>query len=111
MATKKRGRDTLTPEELLEVREIIRKAPWKTASSAAYRSAPHSYIIAQRSGPEWGRVADLIKRCGVYRTWRGHKYKYLIVDELAFWVDFPALNKALKSTLDPMEPDEPGWFE
>ncbi len=91
-------------ESLARARKIIREAPWKVASSAAYRSSPHSYIIAMRSGPEWREFAGFIKTFGTYRTWHGHKYKYLIIDSNAFWIDFPALNKAPADTLDPIEP-------
>jgi hypothetical protein len=36
----------------------------------------------------------------VYRTWRGHKYKYLVLDGQAFWLDWPCVNKADVNTLD-----------
>ncbi|MCX5794233.1 MAG: hypothetical protein NTY77_01900 [Elusimicrobia bacterium] len=91
-------------DELKKARRIIKTAPWKVASSARYRTSPHSYIIAHKSGPGWGWFADLIKAWGRRRTWHGHAYKYLIIDGEAFWVDFPALNRAAEDTLDPVEP-------
>jgi hypothetical protein len=92
---------------LQKLRKFIREAKWKTASSPAYRSAPHSYVIAFWFKEEthdgktaWKWFADLIRDYGEYRTWRGHRYKYLILDGHCFWVDFPALNKAKADTLD-----------
>src|SRR5882672_3823833 len=91
---------------LNRIRRIIAEAKWEKARSAAYANAPHQYIICFRSGPEWKVFADAIRTHGVYRTWKGHRYKYLILDGKCHWVDFPALNRADVTTLDPL-PE--GW--
>jgi hypothetical protein len=88
------------------LRKIIVDANWQSARSARYADAPHQYIIAHRSGPEWKVFADAIRMHGVYRTWKGHRYKYLILDNRCYWVDFPALNRAYVNTLDPLPA---GW--
>src|SRR5216684_6177923 len=88
----------MTTDEVSELRETIAKATWEVAKT--YKDAPHSYIIKFRSGPEWGKFAGLIKHCGTYRTWKGHRYKYLVLDGKAYWVDWPALNRADAATLD-----------
>lgn len=101
---------SILPSGTLEkLRTLIKKAPWKTASSPAYRNAPHSYIIAfwypephrnfENKTP-WKWFSDLIRVHGEYKTWKGHKYKYLTVGREVFWVDFPALNRASADTLD-----------
>jgi len=51
---------------------------------------------------EWDRFAELIRSCGVSRTWRGHGYRYLIINRKCYWVDWPALNCANVATLDPL---------
>lgn len=89
-----------------QLRKIIVEANWETARSLRYATAPHQYIICFRSGPEWKVFADAIRTHGVYRTWKGHRYKYLILDRKCYWVDFPALNRADDSTLDPLPA---GW--
>jgi len=96
-------------ETLRKLRKFIREARWKTASSPAYRDAPHAYVIAfwypdpqanfDNKTP-WKWFGDLIREHGEYKTWKGHKYKYLTVDKKVFWVDFPALNCADANTLD-----------
>jgi hypothetical protein len=83
-----------------ELRKVIREASWTKASSAAYKNSPHHYIIAMRCGPEWRWFYGIIRDYGVYRTWHGHKYKYLVLDRKCYWVDFPALNRADVDTLD-----------
>lgn len=98
----------ITTEELAEVRSIIASANWKQSTSEEYRTAPHAYIIDRRlQGPgsaakpeHWTRFADLIKNCGVFRTWRGHRMKYLIVDGMCYWLIWPVLNRADVATLD-----------
>lgn len=96
----------ITMDEVTELRSIIAAAPWEPAKSARYANSPHTYIIMFRSGPEWKRFADLIRNCGVWRSWtpkgsaKSYHYKYLIIDEKAYWVDWPALNRADASTLD-----------
>jgi hypothetical protein len=99
----------IPPETLKKLRALIRKSPWRTASSPRYRNAPHCYIIAfwfPDKDPAfddktpWKWVADLIREYGASRTWRGHRYKYLFVDDECLWVDWPALNRAKASTLD-----------
>jgi hypothetical protein len=70
-------------------------------------AAPHRYVIKFRtlgiSKAEWDRFAKLIRSCGSCRTWRGHSYKYLIVDRKCYWVDWPALNCANVATPDPLK--------
>ena len=89
-----------------ELREIIRTAAWKTATSKEYRLAPHQYIVAMNCGPEWKVLADAIKTYGEWRTWlrrsdrTGWRYKYLILDSYCYWTMFPVLNRAKTSTLD-----------
>jgi hypothetical protein len=85
-----------------ELRKIIRDAAWKTSTSERYKTAPHQYIIATNSGPEWKFFADNIATYGEIRSWRGHRYKYLVVDEYCYWVMFPVLNRALVDSLDPV---------
>lgn len=100
---------TIPPLTLQKLRKFIREQKWKSASSPAYANAPHSYIIAfWYPGPDsrfdnktpWKWFADLIREHGTYRSWRGHRYRYLLLDGYAFWTDFPALNKARQDTLD-----------
>jgi hypothetical protein len=102
----RRSRRPLTADEAREVRKIIRKVEWTTASSPRYRTAPHRYVIKFRTlgitKAEWDRFAELIAIAGVRRTWRGYSYKYLIVDRRCYWVDWPALNCASVTTLDPL---------
>ena len=97
----------LTSERKEQLRAIIRDAKWKTASSARYRTAPHSYIICFKDSPAhhpgWQFFDKAIRECGEYRTWKGHRYKYLIIDSFAYWVDFPALNRAKADTLDSLK--------
>ena len=90
----------MTPSELDEVKSIILNSAWKHATSARYKDSPHKYIIDGKVGPEWQVMADYIRKYGVWRSWHGHRYKYLIIDEYAYWVDWPALNQALENTLD-----------
>jgi len=101
----RRPRRPLTADEAREVRKIIRKVEWTTASSPRYRTAPHRYVIKFRTlgitKAEWDRFAELI--AGVRRTWRGYSYKYLILDRRCYWVDWPALNCASVGTLDPLK--------
>jgi hypothetical protein len=94
---------------LKKLRSLIRKSPWRTASSPRYRDARHSYLIAfwfPDKDPafddktQWKWFADLIRERGEYKSWRGRKYKYLTVGKEVFWVDFPALNRAKADTLD-----------
>jgi len=84
------------------LRLIIKEAKWKKASSPRYKTAPHSYIIAHNCGPEWKWFYEQIRNHGTYRTWHGHRYKYLILDRYCYWVDWPALNRAKADTLDPL---------
>ena len=93
----------ITMDEVTELRSIIAAAPWKSSTSPEYKDAPHSYIIKHTAGPGWERLADLIKHCGVYRTWRGNRMKYLILDGKCYWVMWPVLNRAEASTLDGFE--------
>jgi hypothetical protein len=83
-----------------KLRRVIKKSVWKVASSARYRDAPHSYLIFFGHATVWKWFASRIRRHGTYRTWRGHKYKYLLLDGECFWTDWPALNKAKANTLD-----------
>jgi hypothetical protein len=91
---------------LKSIRAIIRAAKWKHSTSAEYRTAPHSYLIAQRCGPEFKVLADAVRAHGVYRTWRGNRTKYLILDGKCYWVMWPVLNRADAGTLDPLPK---GW--
>jgi hypothetical protein len=93
----------ITPDEVAEVRSIVAAAKWKFSTSEEYKDAPHSYIIKQSSGPEWDRLAFLIKHTGVYRTWRGNRMKYLVLDGKCYWIMWPVLNRAEASTLDGYE--------
>lgn len=95
---------SLTIARANELRKIIRDAPWKASTSDRYKTAPHQYIIATNSGPEWKFFADNIAKYGEVRSWRGHRYKYLVVDDYCYWVMFPVLNRALVDTLDPITP-------
>jgi hypothetical protein len=101
--------NSIPASTLKKLRALIKKSPWRTASSPQYRNAPHSYIIAfwytdndknYENKTAWKWFADVVSTYGEYRTWRGHKYKYLIVDRKCYWVDFPALNRAALDTLD-----------
>jgi len=82
------------------LRAIIRGSNWKTAASAKYRTCPHSYLIFFDSKTKWLWFSKQIKRFGTYHHWRGHRYKYLLLDGECFWVDWPALNRAKVDTLD-----------
>ena len=90
----------IPPDTLRKIRTTIRTATWKQASSPQYRDAPHSYLIWFGHTTVWKWFAAKIRKHGTYRTWRGHKYKYLLLDGDAFWIDWPALNKARADTLD-----------
>jgi hypothetical protein len=95
----------MTEEQKQECREVLRPdLPWKPASSARYKNAPHSYIIYHWKdlAETWKRGSDLIKKYGETRAWHGHKYKYLVFDGMVYWVDWPALNRAEEATLDPV---------
>jgi hypothetical protein len=92
----------LTIARANELRKIIREAHWKASTSSRYKTAPHQYIIATDSGPEWKLFADNIATYGEMRSWRGHHFKYSIVDDYCYWVMFPVLNRALVDTLDPI---------
>jgi hypothetical protein len=92
---------SLTIARANELRQIIREAHWKASTSDSYKTAPHQYIIATDSGPEWKLFADNIATCGEIRSWRGRRYKYLIVDDYCYWVIFSVLNRALADSLDP----------
>jgi hypothetical protein len=85
---------------LTKLRRTIKESPWKTATSPRYKNAPHSYIIWFNGVTTWRWFAGRIRKHGQYRTWRGHKYKYLLLDGEAFWLDWPALNRAKANTLD-----------
>lgn len=89
----------ITPAEEAEARAIVAKVTWKQSTSEEYKTAPHSYIIKQKFPQEWDRLADLIKNCGVYRTWRGHRFKYLILDGYCYWSMWPVLNRAKSDTI------------
>jgi hypothetical protein len=91
---------TIPDRTLTKLRAVIKESPWKTATSARYKDAPHSYIIFFNGKTVWKWFAGRIRKHGVYRTWKGYKYKYLLVDGEAFWLDWPALNKAAADTLD-----------
>jgi hypothetical protein len=82
------------------LRAIIRRARWKKATSAEFKNAPHSYIIAMKSGPEWRYFANAIRKHGVYRSWHRKRFKYLVIDGYCYWTCFPALNRARSDTLD-----------
>ncbi len=89
------------PRATLEkLRTLIKKSPWKAASSPQYKNAKHSYLIFFWAKRPWKFFAHKVRKFGVYRAWRGHKFKYLLLDGECFWVDWPALNRAKQSTLD-----------
>jgi hypothetical protein len=92
---------SILPSATLEkLRTLIRASPWKTASSPRYKNSPHSYIIFFNGKRAWKFFAHKIRKFGAYRTWKGHRYKYLLVDDECFWIDWPALNRAKADTLD-----------
>ena len=86
-----------------KLRSLIRKSPWRYASSARFKDAAHSYIIYFWKPASWKWFASIIRRHGVYRSWRGCRYKYLLLDGDCFWIDWPALNRAKADTLDSTE--------
>jgi hypothetical protein len=100
-------RRPITDNELKVLRDVISVAKWTPTTSANYKDCPHSYIIKFKTGPEWDYFANLIKVCGEMRTWiapwgQKCRYRYLIIDGMAYWVDWPALNRAAASTLEPL---------
>ncbi len=83
------------------LRVLVREFSWKKASSPRYRNSPHRYVIFFESNKtKWKWFAGQIRRFGEYRTWRGQRYKYLLLDGECLWIDWPALNKAKADTLD-----------
>jgi len=85
---------------LKKLRTLIRTCSWKNATSDRYKNSPHSYLIFFDNKTKWLWFSKQIKRFGTYRTWKGHKYKYLAVGDEVFWTDWPALNRAKADTLD-----------
>jgi hypothetical protein len=89
------------------VRKIVKQAAWKAATAPEYALAPHHYIVAMKSGPEWGYLAKAIRKYGEVRSWlrrrdrKRFRYKYLVLDGYCFWVMWPVLNRARATTLDP----------
>ena len=103
-------RRPLAPEELELLRQVISVAPWKASKpDGEYKDCPHTYIEKRRCPKEWDYFAGLIRLCGELRTWKAPwgkvcRYRYLIIDEKAYWVMWPILNCAAASTLDPPDP-------
>jgi hypothetical protein len=93
-----------------KVRKIVKQASWTTARSPEYALAPHQYLVAMRSGPEWGVLAKAIRAFGEYRTWlrrrdrKRFRYKYLVLDRRCYWEMWPVINRASSSTLDKKKP-------
>ena len=83
-----------------KLRAIISGSNWRTATSAKYKTCPHSYLNFFDSKTKWLWFSRQIKRFGTYKIWKGHKYKYLTVGDEVFWTDWPALNRAKADTLD-----------
>lgn len=94
---------SLSKSQILRLRKFIRKTKWKQASSPRYADAPHAYVVFfDCAAPAtWKWFAAQIRKHGVWRTWRAHRYRYLLLDGEAFWIDWPCLNCARTSTLDP----------
>ncbi len=74
----------LPPEILKKLRALVQASPWRKATSAPFRDAPHSYVIFFWAKRPWKFFAHKIRKYGVYRTWRGHRYKYLVLDNEVF---------------------------
>src|SRR6266853_5724677 len=73
---------------LKKLRTLIRTCSWKNATSTKYKACPHSYVIFFDSKTKWLWFSKQIKRFGTYRSWKGHRYKYLLLDGDCFWVDW-----------------------
>lgn len=72
---------------LKKLRTLIQKSPWRKATLAPYRDAPHIILFWNKKPWQW--FSDQIN--GEYKTCRG-RYKYPLLDGDCFWVDLPALN-------------------
>src|SRR5260370_35566000 len=81
------------PEILKKLRALVRESPWRKATSAPYRDAPNSYVIFFWAKRPWKFFAHKIRKYGVYRTWRGHRYKNIVLANEVFWASLPALTE------------------
>ena len=91
----------MNPEELILLRELIERCAWKASTSARYRTAPHSYIVQERSGDEWKSMSEAIDKFSTECGWRGHRFKYMVLDGQCYWQMGNIINKASESTLEP----------
>jgi hypothetical protein len=97
----------LTKQARLErVHAVIARTAWERSRSAEYADAPHEYVVWFRCPrkADWKILTAAIRDFGEFRTWRGNRQKYLILGELCYWQQWPAINRANVNTLDPKEP-------
>lgn len=90
----------LTVERRQKVRQCVARAKWKRSTSEEYKDAPHSYIRFFDVPKLWKFLADTIRDCGEFRTWKRQRYKYLILDGYCYWSMWPIVNRAKAETLN-----------
>jgi hypothetical protein len=88
-----RGLYRARKKELDRVRAYIAGSSWRF--SRAMPQWPHCYVLR-----EWGRKRDfdlfakLIEENGYIDQWGQNRRKYLVVDNLKYWIDDDVLNRA-----------------
>jgi hypothetical protein len=77
-------------EALDRARAFIEAAPWTFAKTYA-RFAPHEYTVrqqcrAQRLEAGFDDLAQLIEEAGFWRSWGGHRWRTIVIDDQAYWL-------------------------
>ena len=70
-----------------ELQDFIQHHHWKEASSAKYKSAPHSYTLRERcrDDREFDRVVMHIRNFGFQKSFGRTIYTYLQIGEWFYW--------------------------
>jgi hypothetical protein len=66
-------------------REFIRSVEWRFATTMAH-SNPHWYVVQRdEGGPLFDGFLAYLEAVGSVRTYKGHPYRYVTVDDHDYW--------------------------